>query len=215
MFKKRFAWTSPCFPLTRVRKPTELVQRNLFRWTFSWRAFRPRKKIFTPPPNSLRTPSRRRDPAPLHTPPLLGEHHASWDFKKKNRAPPPSLSPWTPLSETSSKFSFGWIWERGFSSSEHGVKPFSSSEHGVKPAKRARLQVLGDVCSWSWALAHSTVSACDLPPTSLSEEPMLAMLLAPICFASTRNAFIWRYLSTRSSGWPWMLLGLSGPSQQT
>ena len=58
--------------------------------SFTWRPFRPRKKIFSPPPpippNSLQTPS--RPPRPLPPPPGI--------FNKKNR-PPPSLSPRTPL----------------------------------------------------------------------------------------------------------------------
>ena len=33
-FFEKFAWTSVCFPVTWVRKPAEIVQKLLFRWTF-------------------------------------------------------------------------------------------------------------------------------------------------------------------------------------
>ena len=33
-FFKKFARTFACFPVTRVRKPREIVQKNLFRWIF-------------------------------------------------------------------------------------------------------------------------------------------------------------------------------------
>ena len=33
-FFEKLARTSACLPMTRVRKPTEIVQKNLFRWTF-------------------------------------------------------------------------------------------------------------------------------------------------------------------------------------
>ena len=59
--------------------------------TWSWWTFRPRKKIFSPPPpekfpNSLQTPSRPLGPSrPSPPPPLLG-------FSIKNRPPPPGAS---------------------------------------------------------------------------------------------------------------------------
>ena len=63
----------------------------------TWRTFRPRKKIFSPPPqfpNSPQTPSPPLSPSPLlkKTPPL------AWDFQKKIDPPPPT--PRTPPSSS-------------------------------------------------------------------------------------------------------------------
>ena len=72
--------------------------------TLSWRAFRPRKKIFSPPPpNSPQTPSR-----PLDPPTCLGDPPPLWIFAKKP-SPPPLPAPRTPpsrkkkISETSTE----------------------------------------------------------------------------------------------------------------